>query len=209
MQVPALAAYQPGYTVLKLAPSGEALIETKVVKNVPQFTRWFPIYAKEWQFRRAHNLNVWDKNILNAPDYSSFTDEHLKQIIHHRYLVKEWPESVVNTLTQSTIGDIVARLGYTLSGPQYDEVLSQDAITLVYDFYRARNAGSFANLNGRRAFYRALDRVFRNRRPSLSIASQAANARTTEQLEAVISMIIETVERASKDTAIQTLNLRD
>ena len=116
---------------------------------------------------------------------------------------------MVNTLTQSTIGDIVARLGYTLSGPQYDEVLSQDAITLVYDFYRARNAGSFANLNGRRAFYRALDRVFRNRRPSLSIASQAANARTTEQLEAVISMIIETVERASKDTAIQTLNLRD
>lgn len=208
VQVPSLAAYQPGYTVLKLAPSGEALIETKVVKNVPQFTRWFPIYAKEWQFRRAHNLNVWDKNILNAPDYLSFTDEHLKQIIHHRYLVKEWPESVVNTLTQSTIGDIVARLGYTLSGPQYDEVLSQDAITLVYDFYRARNAGSFANLNGRRAFYRALDRVFRNRRPSLSIASQAANAKPTEQLEAVISMIIETVERASKDTAIQTLNLR-
>lgn len=159
IQVPSLAAYQPGYSIVRLLPDHEAEIETIILSDVPDFDRLFPIYEQEWAYRESKGLPNWDKRILAAHDYLDFTDGHLKEVVVQRYLGREWPESLASSIKQSSVNELVGSAGCAV-GPELKalgaEWLNEPALLMAFDFYRLRGAGQFADLDGRRGFYRAL-----------------------------------------------------
>lgn len=145
IQVPSLAAYRPGYKLLTFTGSKEVEVTSENINDVAGFDELFPLYENEWQKRQQQGMNNWSRHILTSQDYLTFTDQHLLQLIEQRFLPKEWPPELVNYLHQHSIMDLI-----TLLEPQkakYSSTLAEvPAITLVYDFYRLKNAADTAML---------------------------------------------------------------
>lgn len=157
VQVPSLAAYQPGYSVVTLSNDGSAQVDTIIQQQVDQFDTLFPVYAKEWQYRKQAGLINWDKTILDAPDYLRFTDAHLKEVVRQRYVGREWPQPLATFIQSKTVGDALETLVCGNVSRVTDEgLLTMPAITLANDYYRIRNAGQFADLGGREVVYERL-----------------------------------------------------
>jgi hypothetical protein len=78
-----------------------------------------------------------------------------------------------------------------------------DAIILVMDFYRARNAGGFANLALPRNFYYGLSRYIKNQ--DFEKASSISDSDT--RLEKALIIISNTVLASSEDKALISLSL--
>lgn len=155
VQVPSLAAYQPGYTVATVGLNGVTSIETIVIKEVKNFSRWFNVYESEWQHRRSSGLDNWDRDSLSAKNYLELTDTHLKTIVQHRY-ISDWPETIVAALTTHNIQEILALNQCEFNYPNKSTVGQLNADTFIYDFYRARNAGSFADFGNRYGLYQTI-----------------------------------------------------
>jgi predicted MPP superfamily phosphohydrolase len=154
IQVPSLAAYQPGYSIVTLNPHHEAIVKTVIQKEVAQFDTLFPIYFKEWQQRQRHSQPLWNKSILASEDYLAFTEAHLKEVVRQRYVGKEWPNALATFIKSHTIGDVFNDAMCSVgSNTIPDEVASQPAMVLAYDYYKLRNAGAFANIAGREKWY--------------------------------------------------------
>ena len=157
VQVPSLAAYQPGYSVVTLSNDGSTQVDTIIQQQVARFDTLFPVYAKEWQYRNQAGLMNWDKTILDAPDYLHFTDAHLKEVVRQRYVGREWPQPLATFIQSKTVGDALETLVCGNVGRVTDAaLLAMPAITLANDYYRMRNAGQFADLGGREIVYERL-----------------------------------------------------
>ncbi|MEC7691465.1 MAG: metallophosphoesterase [Pseudomonadota bacterium] len=157
VQVPSLAAYQPGYSVVTLNNDGSAQVDTIIQQQVDRFDTLFPVYAKEWQYRKQAGLINWDNTILDAPDYLRFTDAHLKEVVRQRYVGREWPKPLATFIQSQTVGDALEMLVCDNVRRVTDEgLLTMPAITLANDYYRIRNAGQFADLGGREVVYERL-----------------------------------------------------
>ena len=157
VQVPSLAAYQPGYSVVTLNNDGSAQVDTIIQQQVARFDTLFPEYAKEWQYRKQAGLINWDNTILDAPDYLRFTDAHLKEVVRQRYVGREWPKPLATFIQSKTVGDALETLVCANVNRVTDEgLLTMPAITLANDYYRIRNAGQFADLGGREVVYERL-----------------------------------------------------
>ena len=156
VQVPSLAAYRPGYTLLTLKEDNLASIETVMVKEVAEFNRWFELYQTERQYRLNNDMPDWQVTTLQATNYSDFTDGHLKEVIRQRYLQQEWPQDLANVFLRNSVHDILALAGCPISGNWPSDFLQRSAMLFVDDYYRARNAGEFAELQGDREVYREL-----------------------------------------------------
>lgn len=154
IQVPSLAAYQPGYTIVTLTPERTARIETVIKKEVPGFDKLFPLYVKEWQHRQQSGLLQWDKSILSASNYLDFTDGHLKEVVRQRYVGREWPEEMAQYFEEHTVAEVLshALCNNPVSGLS-EQFLGKPAIALANDYYRIRNAGKFADLANRDESY--------------------------------------------------------
>jgi len=155
VQVPSLAAYQPGYSVVTLMPQKEAKIQTIIQRNVANFTRLFPHYVKEWQHRQRTGQALWNKDILTSPSYLAFTEHHLKEVVRQRYVGKEWPTTLATYFQTHNINEtlnsiVCAHIWEDIP----DDIASLPAMVLAYDYYKLRNAGPFADLEGREKWYK-------------------------------------------------------
>lgn len=167
IQVPSLAAYQPAYKLLTLSDSNIAEIETITVNNVPKFDTLFTHYKTEWHFNHTHKLPNWDQNILAATSYSEFTDKHLQGVITNRYLPKEWPQNLVTFLKNNQLSAISALTKCTnhdrLAKEGYSSIAADNGITLIYDFYRIKNADHIAAIDAnKKRFYLHMNQIYEN-----------------------------------------------
>lgn len=157
VQVPSLAAYQPGYSIVSLYPNMRAKVETVVLSEVEGFDRLFPHYHKELAYRKSNNLSDWEGAILQSDNYAAFTDAHLQSVVSGRYL-KKWPAVLTEFLHRHTLGEIFEKI---TCQPLDNTALNSGwsdlpGTTLAYDYYRIRNASVFANLDGRLSIYQRM-----------------------------------------------------
>lgn len=202
VQVPSLAAYQPGYSIVTINSTGKAQIETVIVKEVSNFSRWFSVYEKEWDYLHITKQAAWDKNILSSKSYVDFTDQHLQQVVVDRYL-DEWPSDLVELFLSNSVSSMIELCQCTSGFKGSEGIADLDAIILVMDFYRARNAGGFANLALPRNFYYGLSRYIKNQ--DFEKASSISGSDT--RLEKALTLISNTVLASSEDKALISLSL--
>ena len=65
IQTPSLAAYIPGYKILKLNKNS-AEVETVTIDEVPGFDELFPLYKMEHDYLTKSNQKAWNIDILNS-----------------------------------------------------------------------------------------------------------------------------------------------
>ncbi|MGY0314128.1 metallophosphoesterase family protein (plasmid) [Alteromonas macleodii] len=164
VQVPSLAAYQPGYSIVTVNVKGKSLVETVIVREVKNFSKWFSIYEREWGFLHRSQQATWDSSILSSENYLDFTDQHLQQVVNGRYL-DEWPSDIVEQLSSNTVKEIVDLCHCASSFKSTDYSSEFNATTLIIDLYRARNAGGFARLALPRNFYDQLSLCLKSQAP--------------------------------------------
>ncbi len=157
IQVPSLAAWQPGYSLVTLNDDHSATVETLIQTTAPGFDTLFPVYQTEWNYRDATGLPAWDPDVLKARDYLAFTDAHLREVVRQRYVGREWPAELADYITRHSVGEALMMIGGEEVSDIADEsILMLPAMTLAYDYYRIRNAGQFADLEGRELVYERL-----------------------------------------------------
>ncbi|WP_289027816.1 metallophosphoesterase [uncultured Paraglaciecola sp.] len=167
IQVPSLAAYQPAYKLLTLSAANIAEIETVTVNKVPKFDTLFTHYQTEWHFNHSHKLPNWDQDILAVSSYAEFTDKHLQGVITNRYLPKEWPQDLVSFLENNSLSTLLALNSCApldnLANQAYKSIAANNALTLIYDFYRIKNADHIAAINAnKKRFYLYLNQAYEN-----------------------------------------------
>ncbi len=167
IQTPSLAAYVPGYKIITINNEDELKVKTIALKSVPEFKTFFRLYGKEHKFLRADFPDrAWDKSILDSRSYIDFTNNHLKELVRWRFLPKDWPvglkDSLVgktgwqllqfaNTSSNSDNGrewplftekELLKRMhGTGLTKTDFDNWKGED---MILDFYRFRSADQLA-----------------------------------------------------------------
>lgn len=162
IQAPTLAAYRPGYKILEFTSQNEISVETIMLSDVPNYDRFFELYAKEHKYLKQHEpASIWSESILSSNDYQTFTDHHLQQVTNLRFLKKDWPVELSNRLQTNTFESLVKSLELKMSQPEkakFMSILNLPAVELVYDFYRLRGADTLALVdNDKLSFYRWLN----------------------------------------------------
>ncbi|WP_081926519.1 MULTISPECIES: metallophosphoesterase family protein [unclassified Alteromonas] len=202
VQVPSLAAYQPGYTIVKIDKDGETLIETVIVSDVKNFAKWFPVYENEWEYLQRSGQGLWGKENLEASSFLDFTDNHLKQIVTNRYL-KEWPPELVELFSSNTIGSLVEMTPCFFNYKGKQEFEGFNAMTLIFDFYRSRNAGGLAELDVKYDFYNELAHAFDENRCEGGLPED----KWIRELKQALSMITGSILASQQDQAGIELSL--
>ncbi|WP_181405181.1 metallophosphoesterase [Aestuariibacter sp. GS-14] len=163
VQVPSLAAWLPGYSLVTLNDDHSATVKTVIQSSVPDFDSLFPLYRTEWAQREASADINWDPDILNSDSYLAFTDAHLRGVVRSRYVGKEWPAELAEFINKYSIGETLKlATGEDITDIASEEILQLPAITFAYDYYRLRNAGQFADLQGREDMYERLGLILSN-----------------------------------------------
>jgi len=85
-------------------------------------------------------------------------------VVNGRYL-DEWPSDLVEQLSSNTVKEIVDPCHCAPSVKSMENSSELNATNLVIDFYRARNAGSFARLALPLNFYDQLSLCLKNQSP--------------------------------------------
>ena len=156
IQVPSIAAYKPAYKILSLnTKENTAEIETVVIDEVPRFNELFEHYAKEHaELEKSGAKNIWKKEILDSKSYKEFAHWHIKELVRLRFLVRDWPKEVTETLipmngkemliftTSESESDLKNKL--KKQNIDIEDLSTWDGNTLATDFYRFRNAADLA-----------------------------------------------------------------
>jgi hypothetical protein len=200
--VPSLAAYQPGYSIVTVNVKGKSLVETVIVREVKNFSKWFSIYEREWGFLHRSQQATWDNSILSSENYLDFTDQHLQQVVNGRYL-DEWPSNLVEQLSSNTVKEIIDLCHCASSFKSMENSSELNATNLVIDFYRARNAGSFARLALPRNFYDQLSLCLKSQAPQNT--SQSLD--DSDALKKALVLITNTILSSREDKAAVSLVL--
>jgi len=139
IQSPTLAAYVPGYTIVRYTDEQTITVETIVIEQVPHFDHLFDVYRSEWA---AQDEPGWDLTILSSQTYRDFARHHLDQLVRHRFIPNEWPMPLQTHLRESSVQQTAEAGSFSLP-------LSCDPAlpiaTLPIYFYRYRSAGSLAH----------------------------------------------------------------
>lgn len=151
VQVPSLAAYIPAYKLLTIHSSTKFEVETVKLDSVPRFRELFPLYEQEYaRLQQTTEGELWERRILDAPDYKSYTATHLRQLVEKRYLNEDWPPALRDYLVTKSGFDLlqaeVTRQGIQLSltADEEAELRAWTGFELIYDFYRLRSADKLA-----------------------------------------------------------------
>lgn len=117
IQVPSLAAYIPGYKILKINSKDQFEVETITVSDVPRFDELFPLYEKEFQYLKGNKAKeIWNVDILKTKNYKEFTEFHLKELVRLRFVPSEWPKDFIEktahldgeNLLNLSVGNIIS-----------------------------------------------------------------------------------------------------
>ncbi len=165
IQTPSLAAYIPGYKILKLRDE-LAEIETISIVEVPDFNQLFPLYKMEHDYLQKNGKEIWDKRILKSENYHEFTKYHLENLVNLRFLPNDWPDEFRKFMAALNGMELVYLSQY--DGQRSPEDFLKDKIKLnkikqeliteinlksykklgtdemIMDFYKIRNADKLA-----------------------------------------------------------------
>ncbi|MFB9054842.1 metallophosphoesterase [Formosa undariae] len=90
IQTPSIAAYIPGYKILKIKANNEIEVNTVQIDTVPNFDDLFPLYEKEYKHLTSEGKSLWNHDILNSTSYHDFSMFHLKELVRLRFLEEDW-----------------------------------------------------------------------------------------------------------------------
>jgi 3',5'-cyclic AMP phosphodiesterase CpdA len=140
--------YGPGMKLVDLH-ADRVDIRTQTLRQVPGHDAAFAAYRAE-----AKRAGEAAPPASEAPDHGTFLSRHLVNLVHGRYLAREWPDDMVAFVQSCTVADLLASLGLPTEGtPVFP--LSE----LIEDWYRLRKAGELSHEDiapERLAFYRRL-----------------------------------------------------
>jgi len=108
IQVPSLAAYLPGYKILKVNSPADFEVETVPINDVPHFDELFPLYQKEFDALKNQNTkDIWNIDILKTKNYHDFTLFHLKELVRLRFVPSDWPKSFIEKASKLSGEDLL------------------------------------------------------------------------------------------------------
>lgn len=171
LAVPAPVAFPPAFKLCELTDAGLA-VDTILLRDVPNYDVGFARYAAECR------VTGYDDEGLGATgDHFDFIGRHLELLTRDRYLPREWPAELRETVATATIGAIARRITPTLP-PAVAALAELPMLTLVIDWYKLRKAGDLALLNldpARQSAYAELIALYANGTwPAGSIEAQLA-----------------------------------
>ncbi|MFU2511664.1 metallophosphoesterase [Pseudoalteromonas sp. ASV78] len=146
IQAPSIAAYRPAYKLVTLDKQF-AKVDTITIDDVPHFDRLFSAYQTEHDYLiKNHPEQVWDKRILMAKDYHSYSKLHLQALAKWRFIPREWLQSVRDEVLNMTLLDAIVLFNSDgqLTEAQQLDLQTKTIFDFITDFYLVRNAGSLA-----------------------------------------------------------------
>ncbi len=141
IQIPSVSAYMPAYKILTICGDSMCRVNTVVLDSVPQFRSIWPHYMSEYKYNRAKNSAVWNTDILYAADYPAFCDMYFRELVASRYVERELPSVVADSIVPKSGEELMRIAGADLSG---NCVAAWTGLDLVTDVYRLHFAGSLA-----------------------------------------------------------------
>ncbi|MBB5041064.1 metallophosphoesterase family protein [Shinella fusca] len=146
--VPSPVGYGPGLKIVDLH-ADRFEIRTVPLRRVPGHDLAFAAYRAE---AAQAGLPVPPASV--AADHGEFVSRHLVELVHRRYMPREWPRDMVDFVEGASVADLLARLGLPA-----DDAAGFPLHEFVEDWYRLRKAGELAAADiapERLAFYRRL-----------------------------------------------------
>lgn len=140
IQSPSLAAYVPGYKLLTLHDGTMLEVETPRLADVPGFDALFGFYRREWQhLQQVGASTIWDAGILESQTYREFAEWHLRELARRRFLPRDWPADLRETLLAADAAAL-----WKLTGQAADGGADWKGLDLATDFHRLLTAGDLA-----------------------------------------------------------------
>lgn len=142
--VPSPVAFPPAYCVVT-ARGGEVAADMRPA-TIPGFDAFFSFYRIEAE--REGRDTRW----LDARSYPEFLHGHVRELVHHRYLPREWPPALADFLEGRHVEDLFAlgRIREPVAPETVDAFLprapsgSLSTFDLVTDWYLARKGSALA-----------------------------------------------------------------
>jgi len=129
--VPSPVGFCPAMKMVDLHP-GRAEIRSPALADVPGHDAAFAAYARE-----AAATGQQAPLAARAPDHGAFLDRHLVELVHRRYIPREWPDDMAGFLRQGRVADLLRLLELDLpEAPDFRLTL------LAEDWYRLRKGGT-------------------------------------------------------------------
>ncbi|MFC6861156.1 metallophosphoesterase family protein [Zunongwangia atlantica] len=141
IQTPSLAAYIPGYKILKLNKNF-AEVETVTIDEVPRFDELFPLYKMEHDYLTKSNQKTWNIDILNSKNYHDFTEYHLENLVNLRFIPNDWNAEFYNFLSNLSAEDFYKTVAENRQNET--DFLDWTGKDMIRDFYKIRNADKLA-----------------------------------------------------------------
>ena len=174
IQTPSIAAYIPGYKILKIKTNNLVEVNTVTIDSVANFNTLFSLYKKEYAYLKKHNKPLWNYNILNTKTYHEFTMFHLKELVETRFL-KDWAPYFKDFMLHVTGEELLifpylnsktyfktilnnkklyksewkeaknkAKTALSQTNFTLDDFKNWNGFDMIFDFYRIRNADVLA-----------------------------------------------------------------
>lgn len=141
IQVPSVSAYMPAYKILTVCGDSLCRVQTVVLESVPKFSSLWPRYFSEYRHSRATGTETWNTDILYSGDYPSFCDMHFRALVASRYVERELPSVVGDSIVSMNGSQLMGMAGVKESPEQ---PAAWTGLDLVTDLYRLHFAGSLA-----------------------------------------------------------------
>ena len=153
IQVPSLAAFPPAYKILEEKRPGQLRVQTEILEEVNRMNEFFDLYSMEHRWLTNNNPKaLWNKEILKAPDFLSYTQFHLRELIRLRFLKSDWPEdlgALANALNNASLQQWAvlpaekkeAYLNQLLLDQKSQPAEEIKVGSLMEDFYLIKNGG--------------------------------------------------------------------
>ncbi|MGO2013188.1 hypothetical protein [Pseudoalteromonas sp.] len=147
IQAPSIAAYRPAYKLVTLNKQ-LAKVDTVTIDKVMQFNLLFNAYEKEHKYPKSNKPEqAWDKSILAAKNYQSFSKIHLHELAKWRFIPREWPSDFRNNVLQMSLLEVITLFDVEqnlVSTAKLQSLQTRTVLDFISDFYLVRNAGSLA-----------------------------------------------------------------
>lgn len=145
---PSPVGYGPGFKIMDIH-NDRIEVRTRSLRQARGHDAAFTAYQAE-----AVKLAQPAPHASFATDHGQFMNRHLVDLVHRRYLPREWPQDMVDFVSSGTISDLVDLLALEPAG-----VPTFSLSAFVEDWYRLRKAGELSHDDiapERLAFYRRL-----------------------------------------------------
>lgn len=127
--VPSPVGYGPGLKIASISMPIAAR-SARSLRQVPGHDAAFAAYRAE-----AAREGAEEPAASSAADHGAFLSRHLVNLVHGRYLAREWPREMVEFARTATVADLLEALGFDRAGaPTFG------LGALVEDWYRLRKA---------------------------------------------------------------------